>query len=49
MIENQPKKRDGGLNFWLIILLLGNALFVLGNVLFVVSQIWADADLLFSP
>jgi hypothetical protein len=41
MIE-KPKKLDGGLNFWLMLTLLGNAVFVLGNAIFLVSQIETD-------
>ncbi len=29
---NQPKKRDGGLTFWLVIILLGNMIFLLSQV-----------------
>jgi hypothetical protein len=42
MIEDRLKKRDGGLAFWLKIILLGNTIFI-------ASQVWAGVQLLFFP
>ena len=43
MSENQPRKRDGGLTFWLSLILAG-------NILFIISQIYAEiSELLFFP
>jgi hypothetical protein len=42
MTEKQPKKRSGGLTFWLAVILIGNAIFI-------ISQIWPDAGMLFFP
>ncbi len=42
MSENQLRKRDGGLTFWLSLILVGNAIFV-------ISQIYSDVGFFFFP
>ena len=45
MTQNLPKKRDRALTFWLILILVGNALFLVSQL----AHVWKDIYFLFLP